>query len=448
MGLAERFANWIVSKSDSTASNPAQWFIDWAQGGHASAAGVHVSPETAMHLSAVFACVRIRSEDIGKLPCLLYERLGDGGKRRAADHPLFSLIRDQPNEYMTAFEFRQVMQAWVDLRGNAYALKDIDGRGRITALWPVNPIWVTVLWVPGTWELFYQVAIPGMPIERLPADAILHLRGMSLDGRVGLSPIAYHRETIGLGIAAQKYGAAFFGNSAQPQGAVKVPGTLSKAAAEALRVDWENKFKGVDNAKRLAIFDGGLDWVQTGMDNTDAQYLETRKFQNQQIYGIYRMPAHKAGDLERSTNNNIEHQALEYVTDCLMTEMVRWEQTLKRDLLLPNERSKYFFEFVPDALLRGDIKSRYDAYAVARNWGWLNVDEIREKENMNPLPGDKGKVWLQPLNMVEAGTKAPPQPAPTPNLSPDAAKEMIKELSIYVARAEHAGHLNGANGHA
>jgi HK97 family phage portal protein len=312
------------------------------------------------------------------------------------------LIRDRPNPYQTAFEFKQLLQAWVDLRGNGYALKEIDGRGRIVALWPVNPTWVTVLHVPDSWELFYRVSYPHGGTITYPAEAILHLRGMTLDGWTGVSPVTYHRETIGLAIAAQQYGAAFFGNSAQPQGGLKVPHVLDKANAELLRASWEQRFKGAKNAKQLAIFDGGMDWVQTGMDNTDAQYLETRKFQNQQIYGIYRMPAHKAGDLERSTNNNIEHQALEYVTDCLLTEMVRWEQTLKRDLLTEEEQKKYFFEFLPDIILRGDIKSRYEAYAIARNWGWFSVNDIRERENMNGVPN--GDIRLQPLNMIEAGT--------------------------------------------
>jgi HK97 family phage portal protein len=303
-----------------------------------------------------------------------------------------------------------------------------------------------VLHVPDSWELFYRVSYPHGGTVTYPAEAILHLRGMTLDGWTGVSPVTYHRETIGLAIAAQQYGAAFFGNSAQPQGGLKVPHVLDKTAGDVLRASWEQRFKGAKNAKQLAIFDGGMDWVQTGMDNTDAQYLETRKFQNQQIYGIYRMPAHKAGDLERSTNNNIEHQGLEYVTDCLLTEMVRWEQTLKRDLLTEEEQKKYFFEFLPDIILRGDIKSRYEAYAIARNWGWFSVNDIRERENMNGVPN--GDIRLQPLNMIEAGTTPPPappgaEPGKPPEITPAAAKELIKHLSVIAARAEGTPLLNG-----
>lgn len=424
-------------KDVATSTDRDGWFYNWATGGAETLSGVSVTPDSAMRLSAVWACVRIRSEDVGKLPCFLYQRLPDGGKRRAVDHPLYSLIRDQPNPYQTAFEFRQLMQAWIDLRGNAYAWKEYDLRGQVIALWPLNPTWVTVLRVPESGELFYQLNIPGQPSETVPAEAIIHLRGLTLDGYCGVSPITYHRETIGLGIAAQKYGAAFFGNSARPDGILTVPTVLTKPAGDALRAEWDQKFKGVEKAKKLAIFDGGMKWEQVGMDNTDAQYLETRKFQNQQIYSMYRMPAHKAGDLERSTNNNIEHQALEYVTDCLGSELTRWEQTLKRDLLMPAEKSKYFFEFLRDALLIGDLNSRYQAYAVARNWGILCVNDCRERENLNHIPN--GNIFLQPLNMVEAGTVVPIKPSGNTSpdtISPSGAKALLKLAMELVAREE------------
>lgn len=422
----------ILAKSTTTFGRPAQWLIDWVQGGEHTLSGVSVTPDSSMRLAAVWTCVRIRSEDAGRLPCFLYQRLKDGGKKRAVDHVLYSLIRDQPNEYQTAFEFRQLMQAWLDLRGNAYALKEFDLRGQVIALWPINPTWVTVLRVPDTWELFYELRIPGTPIERVPAEALIHLRGMTLDGYCGVSPITYHRETIGLGLAIQKYGAAFFGNSAQPRGALKVPHVLDKTAGDILREQWEQKFRGVENAHKLFIADGGMEWVQTGMNNTDAEYLETGKFTNRQIYGLYRMPAHKAGDLERSTNNNIEHQGLEYVTECLMTELVRWEQTLRRDLLTAEDRKQgYFFEFLPDALMRGDLKSRYEAYAIARNWGWFSVNDILERENMNRVPN--GDIRLQPLNMVEAGAPAPA--ARQTDISPGAARAMIALAREALARA-------------
>jgi HK97 family phage portal protein len=410
----------VGGEKKSTSENPASWFVDWVRGGEPTTSGIHVTADSAMRQSAaVWACVRNRADDIGKVPCILYRKLPDGGKERADDHPLYNLIRYQPNPYQTAFEFKQLMQAWMDLEGNAYGVKEYV-RGKIVAIHPAHPHCVTVLRVPGTSELFYKVQLPGEEAQTIPAEGIVHLRGLTLNGYVGVSPITYHRETIGLAIGAQRYGAAFFGNSAQPNGALKVPHLLEPAAADKLRADWEQKFRGAENAHRLAIFDGGMEWVQTGMNNVDAQYLEARKFQNQQIYALYRMPPHKVGDLDRSTNNNIEHQALEYVGDCLMPEFTRWEQALRRDLLTDAEQKSYFFEFMTNALLRGDFASRMAGYAIARNWGIYSADDVRDFENMNRLPNGKGAIYLQPLNMVEAG--APPTPKvipPLPEADPD-----------------------------
>lgn len=434
------------ARAKSTAADPSDWFVNWVHGGQRTVSGEHVSPEGAMRLSAVWACVRVRSEDVGKLPCILYRRLPDGGKQRAVEHKLYTLIRDRPNPRQTAFEFRQMMQAQKDLRGNAYALKEYDGRGQVVALWPVCSEHVAVLQTPDGRELFYRISIPGHEPETIPSEGIIHLRGLSLDGKIGLSPIAYHRETIGLAMAAEKYGAAFFGNSAQPSGALKVPTVLSPEASKALRESWENKFKGANNAKKIAIFDGGMEWVQTGMDNTDAQYLETRSFQNREIWRMYRMPPHKVGDLDKATNNNIEHQGLEYVTDCLMSELVSWEQTLARDLLSATEMTEYFFEFLVDALLRGDLPSRFAAYAIARNWGIFSVNDCLDRENMNRVPN--GDIRLQPLNMMEAGTKPPPVPISQPG----GAKYLLA-LAQQLVAADHAREelqphkLNGHGAH-
>jgi len=253
---------------------------------------------------------------------------------------------------------------------------------------------------------------------------------VSLDGVVGVSPITYHRETIGLGMAAEKYGAAFFGNNAKPGGMLKLKEVIGPERSKQLREDWEDRFQGPENSHKLVILDGEMDWQQIGMDNADAQFVETRRLSNQDIYRIFRMPPHKVGDLERATFSNIEQQALEYVTDCLLSDMVRWEQTLKRDLLTDPERAAgYFFEFMPDALMRGDIKSRYEAYAIARNWGVLSVNDIRDRENLNRIAN--GDIYLQPLNMIEAGT-TPPTPSPTAS----GAKALLAVAQELVARED------------
>jgi HK97 family phage portal protein len=428
MGLLQRITSPLRSKADATTTSdrPAQWFLDWALG-ETSRAGVTVNVRSALALAAVYACVRVRSEDIGKLPCLLYRRLAGGGKMRANDHPYYRLIRERPNPRMTALEFKQFLQLQLDLRGNGFALKEFDGRGRVTALWPWPSDCVEVLTTPDRRDLFYRFNFPAAGSETFPADSVLHLRGMSLDGLVGLSPIAYHRETIGLAIAARDYGASFFGNSAQPRGGIKLPTMIGADAANALRASWEARHKGIENANRLAIFDGGMEWVPTAINNVDSQYIETRGLQNADIWRIYRMPPHKVADLDKATFSNIEQQALEYVTDCLMAEAVRWEQTLARDLLTEDEQQEYFFEFLLDGLVRGDLQSRYAAYGLARQWGFFNVDEIRERENMNPLPDGKGKIYLQPMNMIEAGTTPP---------SEGSAKALLALATILAAHEE------------
>lgn len=397
MGLFSR----LFGREKAGTAKPDRWLIDWVRGGDPTSAGVAVSPDSAMRVAAVWACVRVRSEDLGKVPCHMYRRLGAGGKERATDHPLYSLVRDAPNPFQTAMEFRQLMQTWIDLQGNAFAIKEFDRAGRVTALLPVSPEYVRILLVDGSnYELFYKVRFPGKPEVMVPGEFMFHLRGLSLDGLTGVSPITYHRETIGLALAAQQYGSGFFASSAQPTGILQAPSLLSPEAAAAIRASWEKNFK--DNKRNFAILDQGMTWTQMGLSNTDAQFIETRNMQIREICRIYRMPPHKIADLNNATFSNIEQQSLEYVQDCLLSEAVRWEQTLWRELLSDAEKPQYFFEFMLDALLRGDLPSRMAAYATARNWGIMNANECREKENLNPYPD--GEIYLQPQNMVEAGT--------------------------------------------
>lgn len=378
-----------------------------------STAGVRVTSTSAMQVSAVWACVTVRSEDIAKLPVHLYRRRKDGGKERAVKHPAYRLLLEQPNPRNTAFEFKQIMQMQCDLHGNAYAVKEIDARGQVVALWPLDSTKVQILTFNDGRELFYRVTMEKGRQVTVPGEDMLHVRGNSLDGVTGLSPISWQRETIGHAMAAEKYGAAFFGNSAQPNGALVLPTKISPEAAERLRADWKQRFQGPENAHNLAIFDGGMEWKQIGMNNADAQFIETRKYQNSEIWRIFRIPPHKVGDLDRATFSNIEMQSIEYVQDCLMSIFARWQQALSRDLLLEEERGEFFFEFMPDALLKGDIKSRYEAYAVGLMNGWLSDNDIRDKENMNRVEG--GDQYFRPLNLSPLDAPAAaPEPAPKP----------------------------------
>lgn len=407
MGLLSRVLSRFRGKATG---GPMAWFADLV--GDKTASGESVTPDTAMRTAAVWACVNVRSEDTGKCDLYLYRRVGKSGREVVLDHPVAKLLAT-PNGRMTAFHFRQMLQAQVDLRGNAYAYKEMDEHGAIVALWPLDPSKVSVWKTKDGKELFYECELLDGTRVKVPSEFILHLVGLTLDGCVGVSPITYHRETIGTAIAASKYGGAFFGNNAQPLGALQMEAVLSPEARNALRESWKERHLG---KRELAILDGGMKWASTGMTNEDAQYLDQLKFSNSQIWRLYRMPPHKVQDLEKATFTNIEHQSLDYVNDCLSAVLKRWTETLARDLLSEEERKTLYFEFDTEDLLRGDLKSRFEAFAIGMNWGILNANECRARLGENPRKD--GNIYLQPLNMVEAGTEpeppAPAEPAAAP----------------------------------
>jgi HK97 family phage portal protein len=383
----------------STLANPQSWLVE-ALGGGKAASGVTVNENTALKSTAVFACVRILAETVASLPLPVYRRLPGGGKERATDHYLYPLLHDQPNPEMTSFEFRETLMGHLALWGNAYAEIQRNGAGEVVALWPLRPDRMRVS--RDDQGLQYKYTLPDGTTAVLRQRNIMHIRGLSGDGLVGYSPIRMAREAIGLALATEEFGARFFGQGSRPSGVLEHPGKLSKEAKENLRESWERMHSGLSGAHRIAILEEGMKWTQIGIPPEDAQFLETRKFQVTEIARIFRIPPHMLADLERATFSNIEHQSIEFVVHTIRPWLVRWEQAFKRDLFLPGEREIYFAEFLVDGLLRGDIESRYRAYATARQWGWMSANDVRELENMNPIPG--GDVYLIPLNMVPAGS--------------------------------------------
>lgn len=400
---------WPFSRKEkrSGLANPQAWLVDMFTGGTKSATGLNVTPDRALQASAVYACVRVLAETIASLPLHVYKRLARG-KEKATDHYLYPILHDAPNAEMTSFEFRETMMGHLCLRGNAYAEKVIDRAGRVKELWPLNPDRVTVERDKATKKLVYTVTIPDEARQvKLDTDRILHIRGLSGDGIIGYSPIKLARESIGLSLATEEYGARFFGNGSRPGGVLEHPGKLGTEARKNLKTSWEEMYKGLEQSHRIAILEEGLKWHQIGIAPEEAQFLETRKFQLNDIARIFRVPPHLIGDLERSTFSNIEHSSIDFVVHTIRPWLVRWEQALKLRLLREREGDQiYFAEFLVDGLLRGDVQSRYNAYAVGRQNGWLSADDIRELENMNPLPGEQGKTYLLPLNMVPADQTA------------------------------------------
>ncbi|MFY1669503.1 phage portal protein [Plantactinospora sp. WMMB334] len=405
------------SGASSGIATPEKWVEEWFAGGASTAAGVWVSEETALHYGPFFAGVNAVSTDIGKLPLPVYERLEPRGKRRAREHPVYRVLHDEPNPIMPPIAVRRTAQGHAITWGTGYLNVVRNGRGDVVELWPLRPDRVRPeisrpsRTRPGRLEVTYQYVddVNGI-YTRLFPDEVLPVGGLGYDGVRGYSVVTMARQSLGLGMALERFGSAFFNNGARPGGVLKHPKKLSPDGHKRLQADWEQMHRGLDRAQRVAILEEGLEWQDIGIPPEDAQFLETRKLQVSEAARWLRIPPHKIGDLDRSTNNNIEHQGLEYVIDCLGGWLVTWEQMINMRLFTSREKPRLFVEHIVDALTRGDIKSRYEAYAVARQWGLLSGDDWAELENRNPLPGRVGETYWMPLNMG---------PALAPGESPD-----------------------------
>lgn len=373
-------------------------------GGWSTAVGKRVSPDVALQATAVYACVRILSETIASLPLPVYQRLPGGGKARARDHYLYSVLHDRPNAEMSSFEFRETLMGHVALWGNGYAEKVLDNAGRVRALWPLRPDRMRVKREEGELVYYYRLGKPddqGRTGVKLPAYKVWHIRGLGFDGINGYSPIGIAKQAVGLTLATEEFGARFFGNGARPGTVLEHPGKLTEDAHNRLRSSWEETHQGLENAHRTAILEEGMKVSEIGMPPEEAQFLQTRKFQISEIARLYRVPPHMLADLDRATFSNIEHQSIEFVIHTIRPWLVRWEQGINGDILTEADREKYFAEFLVEGLLRGDIGSRYAAYAMGRQNGWLSANDVRRLENMNPI--EDGDVYLIPLNMIPAG---------------------------------------------
>jgi HK97 family phage portal protein len=403
MGLLRR---WIQPEKRLTIQD-FDTLMDRAVTGYPTASGVDITEQTALSCMAVYAAVRLISETIGSLPGHVM-RQTEMRKDKALDHPLYPIIHEQANPEQTAMEWRETAMGHLLLRGNHYSEKQLDGGGRLIALWPIHPDRVQIVRPAPSAPLRYVVRMPNGQDVTLGSDRMLHLRGLGSNGITGYSPIAVARQTIGLAIAAQEYGARLFKNDTRPGGVLEHPGKLSDQAYKRLKTSVEQEHQGLTNAHRMMILEEGMKWEQIGINPDDAQFLESRKFSVTEIARLFNVPPHKLRDLERATFSNIEHQNIEFVTDTIRPWLVRLEQRLTIELLTPQERVTHFVKFTVEGLLRGDIQTRFAAYQTAKQNGWMNTNEIRELEDMNPLPGDEGTEYWQPTNMGVVGQM--PQP--------------------------------------
>ena len=357
--------------------------------------GKPVNERTAMQTTAVYACVRILAEAVASLPLHVYEYQDDGGKKLVHDHPLYYLLHDEPNPEMTSFVFKETLMSHLLIWGNAYAQIIRDGAGRVLGLYPLLPDKMDVQRDDkGNIYYVYSRNSDENPMFkeygniRLKAENVLHIPGLGFDGLIGYSPIAMAKNAVGMTLACEEYGASFFANGANPGGVLEHPGVLKDPSK--VRESWNSVYRGVNNAHKIAVLEEGMKYQQIGIPPEEAQFLETRKFQINEIARLYRIPPHMVGDLDKSSFSNIEQQSLEFVKYTLDPWVIRWEQSLQRSLLLPGEKGKYFIKLNVDGLLRGDYQSRMNGYAVGRQNGWFSANDIREMENMNPIPDEEG----------------------------------------------------------
>ncbi len=393
MGFFKRVLG-IEKRSDSTLKSPADWLYN-ALAGYRANSGVSVSESTALKSTAVFACVRIISEALACFPWFLYERT-EGGKQRAGTHPLYDLLKTAPNPEISAYQFKQMIGTHGSTWGNFYAQIEFNNGGYPIGLWPLLPSQMT-LSRDASGELSYRYNHTDGP-HYFKQHQIFHIKPLSLNGIIGLSPIRYSREAIGLGLAEEEFGARFFGNGTNLGGTVSTDKTLSDTAYKHLKESIAEKYSGLSKSQLVMILEEGLKFEKFGIPPEDAQFLQSRKFQLEEIARIFRVPLHLLQNLDKATFSNIEHQSLEFIMYTMAPWISNVEQEADRKLLTPTERKRFYTKFLVESLLRGDIKTRYEAYAIARQWGWLSVNDIRELEDHNRIEG--GDEYLSPLNMV------------------------------------------------
>jgi HK97 family phage portal protein len=368
--------------------------------------GKAVTERSAMQMTAVYSCVRILSEAVAGLPLHLYRYTEEGSKEKAVDHPLYTILHDEPNPEMTSFVFRETLMTHLLLWGNAYAQIIRNGKGEVIALYPLMPNKMTVD-RDQSGQLYYEYqtsqeeahTMKGSLVRLSPRD-VLHIPGLGFDGLVGYSPIAMAKNAIGLAIATEEYGSKFFANGATPGGILEHPGVVKDP--ERVRQSWNSAFGGSSNSNKVAVLEEGMKYTPISISPEQAQFLETRKFQIDEIARIFRIPPHMIGDLEKSSFSNIEQQSLEFVKYTLDPWVCRWEQSMQRALLRPEEKKDYFFKFNVDGLLRGDYQSRMNGYAVGRQNGWMSANDIRELENLDRIPEEEGgDLYLINGNMTK-----------------------------------------------
>ena len=390
MGLSPRDAPKVPEVTDNVRDSGQTFVFGRADSGE------RVDEKTAMQIATVYACVRLLAETVAGLPLHLYRYTDDigNGKERAKDHPLYKILYRQPNPEMTSFSFWETMVLQILLWGNSYAQVIRDGKNNVLALYPLPPENVEVdRDEKGHIYYIYHAYTDEVPGENnkdiyFRSDEVFHVPGLSYNGLVGVSPIAMMKNSLGTTLAVEKYGSAFFKNGAQPSGVLEHPGVLKNP--EKIRENWSDVYGGANNAHKVAVLEEGMSYKAISLPPEDSQFLSTRQFGVNEICRIFRVPPHLVQDMEHATFSNIEHQSIDFVVHTLTPWLVRFEQAIIKDLLLPDEQDDYFPKFNVDGLLRGDYQSRMQGYATGISNGFLSPNDCRRLENMDPIPAEQG----------------------------------------------------------
>jgi HK97 family phage portal protein len=433
MGIFGNIRNAIAIDGDSI-SQPTGWLqrlLAMTQ----TSSGVVIHEANALTVGDVYKCIMVIAQTIAMQPWKVFKRLDERGRMEATKHALYFLLHDEPNPRMTSFTYRLAMLYHLLIWGRHASYIERDGAGRIVALWPLRPDLFY-------WEIrdgrmwFFVSTMDGIP-QQFWEDEILYIPGLTRDGYNSYSPVALHRETLGLSKALEVFGAKFFGNSATMGGFLKHPGHLSKEAAERLKESFEQKHRGLDTAHRIGVLEEGMEFIPSTVAPEDAQFILTRQFQRSDLAGLWRVPPHKIGDLSRSTNNNIEHQDLEFLRDCIGPWFAAIEQACNRSLLLPREKGKFFIEFDVNGMMRGDTAARMAYCNGMFMTGAFSPNDILEYNGLNPVPG--GDKRFVPLNMVPLLT------AGDPGNDNDLNEDEDPSLPSVAARAKVLQRIKSAN---
>lgn len=406
-----------MSESFALSSAPPEWFLT-SMGRRLSKTGVVVNEQTAMQFTAVYSCIQVLAQTLASMPIILYrdKKVGDksSGKDRASDHPLYDILKTAPNKEIPSMYLKETMMGHICSSGNGYAQIQRNRRGEVLGLNLLPWTATDVKRNRDTYEIEYSTNDRGKTVKLDPSE-VLHIPGLGFDGVKGYSPIRMAMEAIGLGMAAEEFGSSFFGNGANAGGVVEYEDRMSAEAKTEFRKSFMEKYGGLSKSNSVLFLENGSKYTKVAIPNNEAQFLETRRFQKEEIASMYRVPLHLIQDLERSTNNNIEHQSLEFVMFTMLPWFTRWEQFINFKCLTKEERQKgYFAEFLINALLRGDTEARAKMLHLMRQDGVINADQWRELENMNPQEDGQGKHYLINGNMtsVETAAKQPPRQAP------------------------------------